>query len=174
MPRVHLIRAVNVGGAKLPMAELRELAQELGADNVSTFIASGNLLADPPGSPEDFDRALERAIQDRYGYFREVISRSPRDMTRALEAYPFQVGDRRFAHVYFLTQKPKPPAVAALEAYDIGDDEVRVIGTELHIRYAAGVHGTRLTSPAIARLLGCQGTGRNLATVAKLAELAVD
>ena len=172
MPRVHLIRAVNVGGTKLPMAELRQIAQELGADNVSTFIASGNLLADPAGRPEDFDRALERAIQDRYGYFREVISRSPREITQALKAYPFQVTDPRFSHVYFLTEKPSTAALSALDAYDTGDDELRVIGRDLHIRYANGVHGTNVTSPAIARLLGCQGTGRNLATVAKLAQLA--
>ena len=174
MPRVHLIRAVNVGGAKLPMTELREIAHELGATNVSTFIASGNLLADPPGDPADFDRALEHAIQDRYGYFREVISRSRREIAQALKAYPFQVTDPRFSHVYFLTHKPKPEAIAALAAYDVGDDEVRVIAKDLHIRYAHGVHGTRLTSPSIARLLGCQGTGRDLATVAKLGELAAD
>ena len=74
MTRIHLIRAVNVGGAKLPMAELREIAGGLGATEVSTYIASGNLLCNPPGDPAGFDRALEQAIQDRYGYFREVIS----------------------------------------------------------------------------------------------------
>lgn len=42
--RVHLLRAVNVGGAKLPMAELREVASALGATNAGTYIASGNLL----------------------------------------------------------------------------------------------------------------------------------
>jgi uncharacterized protein (DUF1697 family) len=43
---VFLFRAINVGGtAKLPMAELRELATELGATGVSTYIASGNLFA---------------------------------------------------------------------------------------------------------------------------------
>jgi uncharacterized protein (DUF1697 family) len=174
MPRVHLIRAVNVGGAKLPMAELREIAQELGARNVSTFIASGNLLADPPGAPADFDRSLEKAIQDRYGYFREVISRSPREMAKAVKSYPFEVTDPRFAHVYFLVRQPERAAVHALTAFDAGEDEVRVIGKDLHIRYTRGLQGTKLTAPTIARLLGCQGTGRNLATAAKLAQLAAE
>ena len=40
--RIILFRAVNVGGtAKLPMAELRELAAELGATDVQTHIQSG-------------------------------------------------------------------------------------------------------------------------------------
>ena len=49
--RIHLLRAVNVGGAKLPMAELREVAASLGATDVRTYIASGNLICDPPGDP---------------------------------------------------------------------------------------------------------------------------
>jgi uncharacterized protein (DUF1697 family) len=172
MTRVHLIRAVNVGGAKLPMAELREIATELGATDVSTFIASGNLLCDPPGRPADFDRALEQAIQARYGYFREVISRSPAELRKALDAYPFEVTDIRFSHVYFLTATPTPAAVAALHARELGHDEVEVIGSDLHIRYGGGVHETKLTSPVIARVLGVQGTGRNIQTVEKLTKLA--
>jgi uncharacterized protein (DUF1697 family) len=172
MPRVHLIRAVNVGGAKLPMAELREIAVELGATDVSTFIASGNLLCDPPGKPVDFDRALELAIQRRYGYFREVISRSRAQVQKALRAYPFEVSDLRFSHIYFLTAKPTAPAVKALGERDLGHDEAQVIGQDLHLRYGGGVHETKLTSPVIAKVLGVQGTGRNIQTVAKLVELA--
>ena len=41
MTDVYLFRAVNVGGiAKLPMADLRALAAELGATDVRTYIAS--------------------------------------------------------------------------------------------------------------------------------------
>ncbi|MEO6604401.1 MAG: DUF1697 domain-containing protein, partial [Aeromicrobium sp.] len=47
--RIILLRAVNVGGAQLPMARLREIAEELGASDASTYIASGNLIADVPG-----------------------------------------------------------------------------------------------------------------------------
>ena len=44
---VGLLRAVNVGGTgKLPMAELRALAEGLGFARVRTLLASGNLLVD--------------------------------------------------------------------------------------------------------------------------------
>ena len=48
----------------------------------------------------------------------------------------------------------------------------QVIGSDLHIRYGGGVHETKLTSPVIARVLGVQGTGRNIQTVEKLTKLA--
>ena len=91
--RIVLIRAVNVGGAKLPMAELRQIATDLGAEDVSTYIASGNLLCTPPAAPEQFDRALETAMEDRYGWFREVISRTPGQVRAALDAHPFEIAD---------------------------------------------------------------------------------
>jgi uncharacterized protein (DUF1697 family) len=66
--RIGLLRAVNVGGARLPMARLRVIAESLGAQEVSTYIASGNLLYTPPGEASEFDAALERAIEDEFGY----------------------------------------------------------------------------------------------------------
>lgn len=85
--RVLLIRAVNVGGAK-PMVDLRSIAEHLGATRVSTYIASGNLLCVPPADPDAFDRQLERAIQERFGFFREVISRTPDELVAAVDAVP--------------------------------------------------------------------------------------
>jgi uncharacterized protein (DUF1697 family) len=44
-PYLALIRGINVGGRnKVPMAELRASLQELGFTEVSTYIASGNVL----------------------------------------------------------------------------------------------------------------------------------
>lgn len=170
--RVVFIRAVNVGGAKLPMAELRELATHLGATDVSTYIASGNLLCTPAGKPADFDRALEKAIKDRYGYFREVISRTPVQLRAALEVHPFEIVEDRFSYVYFLTGKPTSKAIKDFHAMEFGDDEVAVIGEDLHIRYGNGAGKSNLDAKTIAKALGVQGTGRNLNSVRKLIELA--
>jgi len=169
--RVVLLRAVNVGGAKLPMAQLREVAEELGATSVSTFIASGNLLVDVE-DPEAFDRALEQAIQERFGFFREAISRSPQELRDALAAHPFEItGERKAHHVYFLLRPPEPEQVEALLGKGL-PDRLAVLGRDLHIRYADGVANTKLTPALILRTLGSHGTGRNLNTVEKLTELA--
>lgn len=170
--RIVLIRAVNVGGAKLPMAELRELATELGATDVSTYIASGNLLCTPPGKPAEFDRALEAAIETKYGYFREVISRSDKELEAALAAHPFEVAEPRYSYVYCLVGTPTPSAITAFAKKDFGSDRFEVVGDNLHIRYDAGAGDSKLTAPVIARGLGVQGTGRNLRTVQKLIDLA--
>jgi uncharacterized protein (DUF1697 family) len=60
---VALLRAVNVGGRKLPMAELRALCAGLGWSDVATYIQSGNLVFAAPGKAEAIETKLERAIE---------------------------------------------------------------------------------------------------------------
>ena len=174
--RILLLRAINVGGtAKLPMAELREVATELGATDVSTYIASGNLLCAPPGTtPAEhaaFDRALEQAIEARFGFFREVISRSREEVVAALAAHPFEVVEPKFSYVTFLTAEPTPDAVAAAREVPTGDDQWDVVGREMHVRYADGAGRPQMKDATIGRRLGVAGTARNLNTVQKLLDL---
>ena len=53
---VALLRAVNVGGRKLPMAELRALCAELGWDDVATYIQSGNIVFTAKGKAEAIEK----------------------------------------------------------------------------------------------------------------------
>ncbi|HET7476102.1 MAG TPA: DUF1697 domain-containing protein [Dermatophilaceae bacterium] len=170
--RVVLLRAVNVGGAKLPMADLRRIAEQLGAVNVSTYIASGNLICAPPGTAEAFDRALEQAVQREFGYFREAISRTPAQLRQALDAHPFEVLKDSYSYISFLLAAPTPAAVAKAAGLETFEDRCQVIGSELHIRYAAGAGKAQMNTNAIGRALGVPGTARNLTTVRKLVELA--
>lgn len=170
--RIILLRAVNVGGATLPMADLRALAADLGASEVSTYIASGNLIADVPGEGSGFDRALEQAIEARFGFFRDVISRTPSDVALTLAAHPFEVVESKYSYVSFLTGTPTAESIAKAQNYPTGDDDWQVIGAELHIRYAHSAGRPAMKTDSVMRALGTPGTARNLNTVRKLIELA--
>lgn len=173
MKRVILVRAVNVGGCKLPMAEFREIATSLGATEVTTYIASGNLVADVPVDPDAFDRTLEKALTDRFGWSREVISRSRDELVAALDAHPFEVTQPKFSYVAFMLSAPTTSAIEAARAVPTGSDQWAVIGRELHLRYANGAGRAELKDPQLHRALGkIPTTARNLLTVQKLIELA--
>lgn len=168
-----LVRAINVGGSgKVPMAELREIATDLGASDVSTYIASGNLIADVPGDPDTFDRGLEAAIESRFGFFRDVMSRSRLDVIAALDAHPFDIVEPKYSYVSFLAGSPTPAAIAQARTYETGADQWEVIGTEWHIRYANGAGRAEMKVDAIGTALGFPATARNINTVKKLIELA--
>ncbi|MFT3969287.1 MAG: DUF1697 domain-containing protein [Micropruina sp.] len=171
--RILLIRAVNVGGTgTLPMAQWRGLAESLGARDVSTYIASGNMVCTPPDDGDAFERALETAVEQQYGFFREVISRSREEMIAALEAYPFEIVEPKFSYISFLAGAPSRAAIAKAGEAETGDDRWQVIGTELHLRFANGAGRSELNQTALGQALGVAGTARNLNTVRKLIELA--
>jgi uncharacterized protein (DUF1697 family) len=63
MSYVALLRAVNVGGNKLPMADLRALLEGLGLTNVRTYVQSGNAVFD--AGRDEPAQALATAIEVR-------------------------------------------------------------------------------------------------------------
>jgi uncharacterized protein (DUF1697 family) len=169
---IVLLRAVNVGGAKLPMAELRDLATDLGATEVSTFIASGNLICEPPKDVQAFGTALEKAIEKKFGFFRECIIRTPAELAKARKNFPFDVDDPKNGHIVFLLDRPTKAAIAKAREHETGADRWEVIGREMHIRYDHGAGRSDMNGPAIGKALGVAGTSRNLRSVDKLIELA--
>ncbi|MFN4001715.1 DUF1697 domain-containing protein [Microcella sp.] len=170
MRHAFLFRAVNVGGtAKLPMAELRALAAELGATDVQIYIASGNLVAVPPGDPAAFAVQLADAVETRFGFRREVIVRDAAALRAARDAHPFVIVDPAFSYLVPLTSAPVDPTAAA----DVpsGDDEWSLIGVDLHVRYAKGAGRAELDLTRLLRALGVVGTARNLRTIDALLAL---
>lgn len=169
---VFLFRAVNVGGATLPMADLRAWATELGAARVRTHIASGNLIAVPPGDPDAFARQLEQVVSERRGFDREVIVRRPDELRRALAEHPFPVVERKYSYVGFMPTAPTAAAIEKARGYPTGDDRWQVIGRDLHVRFANGAGRPSMKSDSVLRSLAVPCTLRNLSTVAALIDKA--
>jgi len=169
--RAILLRAVNVGGAKLPMARLRDIATDLGAENVATYIASGNLIADIGGDPTEFDRALEQAIEGEFGFYREAISRTHDEMVAARAAHPFEIIEPKYSYISFCLTAPTPESVALGREVPTGDDLWDVVDRDLHIRYANGAGRPELKADMLLRRLAVPTTARNLNTVDALIDL---
>jgi uncharacterized protein (DUF1697 family) len=70
-----LLRGINVGGKnKVPMAPLRELLEELGYSNVSTYIASGNVMLSSDSPPGDIKRRIEEELPRTFRLDSELIA----------------------------------------------------------------------------------------------------
>jgi uncharacterized protein (DUF1697 family) len=70
-----LLRGINVGGKnKVPMAGLRELLEELGYSDVTTYIASGNVILRSDEAPAEIKRKIEHALPGRFKLDSELIS----------------------------------------------------------------------------------------------------
>ena len=70
-----LLRGINVGGKnKVPMAALRELLESHGHTNVSTYIASGNVILTSDRSAATIKRELEAALPNAFKLDSELVA----------------------------------------------------------------------------------------------------
>ena len=68
MPRyVVLLRGINVGGKNtLSMAKLKLCLEELGCENVATYINSGNVVLDSKKSASAIEAEIEKTLPKRF------------------------------------------------------------------------------------------------------------
>lgn len=167
MKTIALLRAVNVGGTgKLPMAELKAMAEELGFKAVRTYIASGNLLFDAGGLSESAVKAkLEKRLADYAGKPVGVMVRSGVQMAQVAKDNPFarEPGNRVVA--MFLDEAP--PESALTDNKNLADERIAIGRREIYVHYPEGQGPSRLIIPAAKA-----GTARNINTVMRLVELA--
>lgn len=173
-PCVALLRGVNVGGnKKVPMAQLRVLAQRLGWSRVATYLQSGNLVFVGGGEPARDEAQLEQAIELHFGFAVPVLVRSASEWRAAAAASPFAAAalERpKLVHLGFSKLPPRAGAAKALLPYAAAGERVEIRGGAIWIDYAHGVARSKLTPAVLDRAVGSTVTLRNMTTVAAIGE----
>ena len=173
---VALLRGINLlGRNKLPMKELAAMFQQIGCEQVSTYIASGNVLFRAgPALARRIPKLAGAAIRDRYGFEPAITTRSAAQLDAIVAANPFPgIGvDEKMLHVVFLADTPSPAAVAKLDPQRSDVDEFAVNGSEVYLHCPQGYARTKLSNAWFDAQLGTVSTVRNWRTTRKLRELA--
>ena len=176
---VALLRAVNVGGRSLPMAELAAIFLDLGASEVQTYIQSGNVLF--AARPDDVARIVGQAvgaIRDRHGYDAPMAVRTLAELHAAIAANPFAGAERGAGpeplHVMYLDRLPDPARVAALDPDRSPPGRFAVVGREVFLHLPHGAGQSKLTVDWFDRQLGVTATARNWRTTQKLRDLLAE
>jgi uncharacterized protein (DUF1697 family) len=163
---VALLRGINLGANKrVAMPALRELVESLGYDDVSTYIASGNVLFSTRKKDTGKIAAeLEKGIEKELGVSCRVAVISRDELEAAARNNPFpDEKNPKAVHAVFLLEDA-PPGVDALE----GKDEAKVVGRVLYVHTPDGFGPSKFASKTVQKV---NGTARNWATVMKLLEL---
>ncbi|HEX8624961.1 MAG TPA: DUF1697 domain-containing protein [Allosphingosinicella sp.] len=171
---IALLRAVNVGGRKLPMAELRALCAELGWEDVETYIQSGNIVFTAPRKADSVEAQLEEAIKERFGMEVPVIVRTAAQWAGYVAANPFPkaaVDAPNRLQLLVSKEGPKDDAADRLMERAQAGEAVKAAGGALWFHFPEGVANSKLTPSAIDKAAGSPSTGRNWRTVLKLREM---
>ena len=173
-PQIALLRAVNVGGIKVSMADLKALSVDLGLEDVRTLLNSGNVVFRGKTTGTDLEELLEAEFAKRAGRPTEFFVRTAEEWKSIIDQNPMTDQARRdpgHLLVVVLKRAPSNQEVESLRAAIVGPEIVQADGKQAYIYYPAGVGQSKLTAKLIEKHLGSPGTGRNWNTVLKLAAM---
>ena len=167
--RVGFLRAVNLGKRKVQMPRLKAAVEGLGYEDVWTYINSGNVVFDASGSRATLEKALEKALENEFGFECTTFVRTGGELEKTLAATPFEVAAGDIHFVTFLKKAPAASAAKALEALSNDYDTLVVQGADVHWR----MHGSSIDSTLAKRhwekILGpMSSTSRNVKMLTKL------
>jgi uncharacterized protein (DUF1697 family) len=170
-----MLRAVNVGGRRLVMADFKAALSALGHEAPETVVATGNAVVGVTGAAgPKLEAVLEAGLEQHLGGPSEVFVRNGEELAAIVAGNPFpQMAKDDPSHlvVVFLKGQPTAEAVAALRGKIVGPEEVAAGPGCLYATYPDDLGHSKLTGAVIERALKLRGTVRNWNTVTKLATL---
>jgi uncharacterized protein (DUF1697 family) len=170
-----MLRGINLGSSRrVPMADLRELLEEAGFQNVETYVQSGNIALDSTAKPATLESRLAELIEERFGFEVPVVVRSGKQLAAVVEHDPFGgIADnpKRY-QVSFLSEQLSAETVTQLQELAHESERIAVHGREVYAWHPDGVARSKLWNALAGKGLGVTATARNWTTVCKLLEMA--
>jgi len=173
---IALLRGINVGGhKKVPMADLRKALEAAGFEDVKTYVQSGNVaLSAAQKSPGKVGRAVEKAIEEAFGFDVAVVVRSRAEIAALVEEDP--LGDvatnPTYRVVVFLAEKLDRKRLAGVDPEEFAPEAFAVRDYEIVMWAPDGQRDSKLVKALSEKRTGVVGTARNWRTVEKLLDLA--
>jgi uncharacterized protein (DUF1697 family) len=174
MPKlIAFLRAINVGGHNVAMAELRGLFERLSFKEVETFIASGNVIfASRSGDIGALQKKIERQLLQSLGYEVKTFLRSIPEVAAIAQYQPFPESQLRSAaalNVAFLADPLGPEAEKSVMALTAEIDDFHVHGREVYWLCKTKQSDSKFSNARFEKALNARATWRNVNTVRRLA-----
>lgn len=171
---IALFRGINVGGKnKLPMNELIGILEELGCQNVRTYIQSGNVVfKSNENNGSRLSKRISQGIKEYHGFAPTILLLRPEDLEKIVAKNPFPEAknDPKSLHIGFLASIPKEPNLKTLESIRAESERYRLIDKAFYLYAPDGIGRSKLAAKT-EKLLGVQMTDRNWRTVSKILEM---
>lgn len=177
--RIALLRSILIAGHRLSGRDVRALAEAIGAEDVRSVIATGNLLFRSAKAPRTLERELEAACAAAFGRPTEMVVKTPAEWRALMAANPFPEEAVR-APSRLLAWAMREP----LPDHGLGQLRLRCLAGERVERTATGdfycwfgeapIAGSKLAAGFGLKSLGAVGTNRNWNTVARITSVLVE
>ncbi|MGL5850042.1 MAG: DUF1697 domain-containing protein [Phycicoccus sp.] len=171
---VAFLRAVNVGGRYVRMADLRAALVGAGFGEVETYIQSGNVrVVSRRRSAAAVATELRTVLGEWAGFDIPAVVRTPSELAAVaatVAAVPALLRPAGRRYVVFAGGVLPPGAVDALESWSVPGERAMSLGREVLCEFGGGMQGLRLSNTRLERMAGVPTTWRDVKVVRTLAE----
>jgi uncharacterized protein (DUF1697 family) len=154
------------------MSQLKTLFEELGFDEVATFIASGNVLfSSKVRKMSQLEAQIAKQLEASLGYTVDTFVRTAEEVAAigSAKVFPEDGRDGVTIHVGFLHEELAPEVARKLAAMRTPEDEFRVRGREYYWLCRVRTSDSKVwTLPDIKALRLPSSSMRNMTSIRKL------
>ena len=166
---IALFRGINVGGKNiLPMKGLVEILEDIGCEDIKTYIQSGNVVFQiKQGKPNKIAEEISLKILENYSFEPKVLLLESDDLHAAIDNNPFETKDGKALHFFFSASHPESPDLEQLVAIKSDSEEFKLIRNVFYLYAPEGIGRSKLAAK-VEQHLGVVVTARNWNTIRKL------
>ncbi len=169
---IALLRGINVGGkAKLKMADLKLLFEDLGFEAVATYIQSGNVVFAAKNG-KGLEEKISKEIKSKFGYEVPVLVKTTAEIEKIVKDCPFEKDKKEASYFVLLKKPPQKELVKAAEQLNYPDEEFVITDECVYLYCATGYGKAKLNNNLFEKKLKVSATTRNYRTLLKLVEMA--
>ncbi len=174
---ISILRGINVGGKNLiKMDSLHKLFEDLGFQNVRTYIQSGNVVFRWKACHlEELEQLISAGILKRFAISVAVLIREYSELKNILSMNPFLKylkADISYLHITFLSKSPGNLFLQILKNNSYLPDEYIVNDKTIYLMCPNGYGKTKLTNNFFENKSGERATTRNLKTLLELVKIS--
>ncbi|WP_163411414.1 DUF1697 domain-containing protein [Flavobacterium ajazii] len=168
-----LLRGINVSGHNMiKMEALKTMLENIGFQNVRTYLQSGNVFVDTEEeSASKVGFMIRQEIFKVFGHEVPVVVITKEDLESCFKNNPFlkeKDFDTKKLYVAFVSIPLKKESINDLKISQFKPDEASIDGNRVFIKYAVGAGKTRFDQKYIEKKLNVTATIRNWNTVTNL------
>jgi len=170
---IALLRGINVSGQKkILMADLRELLEKSGLNEVQTYIQSGNVVFQSTLSASECEHTIFQAIKNAYGWEVPVLVRTSEALSAILNNCPFAEGRKEKSYFIILHSEPEKGVIEETQKLSIPEEDFQITEACVFIHYAIGAGKAKYGTNWFEKKLNVKATARNFNTMIKLLQLS--
>ena len=176
---ISILRGINVSGHNLiKMDALRKLYENLGFQNVTTYVQSGNVVFTGNDiEVNELEQRITQQIEKDFGFNVPVIVLTLSKLKQIIENNPLLKNhnnniDIAYLHVTFLSSKPDHYDQKKIEDKKQDEEEICFSDNAVYLYCPNGYGRTKLTNNFLEAKLKVGATTRNWKTTTELLKIA--